>query len=529
MMLREYTACILFAVVVVAPFVVHGFEVETLQQTGDSSNRIDFVLLGDGYRVADQDQMTVDAAAALADLWEVTPYGEYQNFFNIKLVHVISNEDGADNGSYGYGVLRDTELGANYYCYGYSHLLCVDNNHVIDVATNHVPEYDLLMVVVNDTDYGGSGGDVAVSSLHANSSLIIQHEFGHTFAGLADEYTTAYPEYPQCGADCPEPNVTKYTIHSAIKWNTWIDVSTPLPTPDISGYTGIIGAFEGARYQTTGIYRSRRVCKMKSMSSGFCEVCAEAIVLSVYDTVEPIDAVSPASPIELAFGDSIDLEVEYPIPLPDTMVFDWTVDGESVSNSNETYHVDADTLGEGIHVIVVQVSDSTSLVVDDPSSLLLQEYVWTITVTPEPAMDAGDDSGADTDTDTDTDTDADADTDTDADTDADTDTDTDADTDTDTDTDTDADTDTDTDADTDTDTDADTDTDTDTDADVDTDTDSDTDSGTDGDMDGDVDSDADGDTDSALDGGSSDDSCGCRVVGRGASDEPLASVFWSIL
>jgi hypothetical protein len=46
----------------------------------------------------------------------------------------------------------------------------------------------MIMVMVNTTEYGGSGGDVATFSLAAGAQEIGLHEMGHTAFGFADEY-----------------------------------------------------------------------------------------------------------------------------------------------------------------------------------------------------------------------------------------------------------------------------------------------------------------------------------------------------
>ncbi len=51
-----------------------------------------------------------------------------------------------------------------------------------------VPEFAVVLVVVNAQVYGGSGGSVGVFSLAPGATEIALHEMGHTAFGLADEY-----------------------------------------------------------------------------------------------------------------------------------------------------------------------------------------------------------------------------------------------------------------------------------------------------------------------------------------------------
>jgi hypothetical protein len=150
--------------------------------------------------------------------------------------------------------------------------------------------------MVNSTTYGGSGGGIATFSLHEASTEIALHEAGHVLGGLADEYTTPYPGYPEGD---PEPNVT-YSLSRSTSgictpsgtsvyiscfakryWNGLIAADTPLPTTG-DYCIDCIGKFEGARYKTTGIYRPKYTCKMRSLNQPFCEVCDKALEMNVF-------------------------------------------------------------------------------------------------------------------------------------------------------------------------------------------------------------------------------------------------------
>jgi hypothetical protein len=371
-----------------------GYDVEVLQDNGDPGNRIDLIILGDGYREQDQSQMTTNAEDFLANLWSYSGYHEYRNFFNVKLIHVISNEDGADGGMYGDDSVRDTALDARYFCNAnIERLLCVDVQKTLQIANSHTPEYDFLFVIVNDTKYGGSGGSVAVSSI--TNMNVFPHELGHTFGHLADEYETPHPSYPPCGPEgCPEPsqvNATTYLTHDTIKWSWWVEPETPLPTPETSEYNGVIGAFEGCYYRSSGIYRPELHCCMRSLGMAFCHICREATVLALYSFVSPIDTVEPVSPVCLGLSDIQEFRAFYPVPTPDTMTFTWAVDGENVPGDGSTFNAVASELGAGSHEISVVVHDNTTvplpdppwfeeLVRNDPEELLTDLHSWTIQV-----------------------------------------------------------------------------------------------------------------------------------------------------
>ena len=86
----------------------HVFEVETLRESGPADKRFHIAVLGDGYRAQDQTKLKTDAQGISDYLVGVAPLKQYSKFFNVRLIHVISNEAGADNGTD--GGQRDTAL-----------------------------------------------------------------------------------------------------------------------------------------------------------------------------------------------------------------------------------------------------------------------------------------------------------------------------------------------------------------------------------------------------------------------------------
>jgi hypothetical protein len=67
---------------------------------------------------------------------------------------------------------------------------------LIYAAAAAEPDWDEILVLVNSTTYGGSGGAIGVFSNDFYAVEVAQHEFGHTFMHLADEYSEAYPGIP---------------------------------------------------------------------------------------------------------------------------------------------------------------------------------------------------------------------------------------------------------------------------------------------------------------------------------------------
>jgi hypothetical protein len=351
--------------------------------TGADDDRIVVVFLSEGYTQSQLPKFQTDATKALAKFLGTVPYNEYSSFFNAYAISVASEDSGADHPlSADY---RNTFFSSTFYSYQIERLLTIPPND-LDGAWMHgegrvdsllqllKPTYDIVIVVVNDGEYGGSGGSIAVISTHSASADVAVHELGHSFAYLGDEYSDPYPGYP----DIEEPNTTRTTIRSDIKWNKWILDTTPLPTPDSSGYSSLVGLFEGAHYHATGWYRPKHTCTMRSLGVPFCEVCREQLVLSIYRYLRPVESFSPeGTAISLGGADSVLLEVSPLVPATHSISLQWSTDGQRLQGERgTTLLLRGTSLGNGDHSIRVDAVDSTTYVRSDPMELLRDSVVW---------------------------------------------------------------------------------------------------------------------------------------------------------
>lgn len=342
---------------------------------GEDTNRFVCVLLAEGYTQAEQDRFDADADQICESLFSEPPFSAYQELINLYTVFTPSQQSGADHPSRGAYV--DTAFDATYDTNGIARLLSVDESKAFSAAAA-VPHFDMVFVMVNDDDYGGSGGSVIVFSTHASAGEIALHESGHVLGGLADEYETPYPGYP---AGDSEPNVTFHTESGQIPWKEWITPGALLPTPENT--LEVVGLFEGARYLSDGIYRPRHTCRMRQLNKPFCEICQQAMVLNLYSLVSPIDTTLPVErDIECADGESL---VFAALPARDTSGHTyesmWLVDDEAVETTGDPYSLEVPpaALTEGSHTVTFWIADTSPLVRHDPQGLLSARYTWSIT------------------------------------------------------------------------------------------------------------------------------------------------------
>lgn len=354
---------------------------EKIQETGPDSQRLVFVVMGDGYTASEMGKFAQDVQSFFTGFFNLPPWDTLKNAANIYRVDVTSQQSGADHPERQPAVYVNTVLNATYNCSGIQRLICVNTSTASQIA-NSVATANVVIVLVNDPEYGGSGGSIAVSSTHSAGPEILAHEVGHSFARLADEYSDAYPGFP---AGDSEPNVSyAYGFNLAsIKWNAWIPAGTPLPTPATTQYQNTVGMFEGARYLTSGIYRPMQSCKMRYLNVPFCPVCGESHILRFYAKVDPVDSVTPLAGGALTLNGPAAFDIQ---TLPfSTIGVNWSLGSQELTGSSaQAWHsrvvLSPSLLLEGgSRTLTALISDQTSLVRMDGGNVTKQTLSWNVT------------------------------------------------------------------------------------------------------------------------------------------------------
>jgi len=358
------------------PQIAFAEPVETIINNGDAANRVDIAILGDGYTAADMQKYRNDVQTLMTRFFDSEPFREYRNFFNVHRIDVVSSQSGADHPERSSFV--NTALDATYNCSGVQRLICVNISTVNTILGNSVApaQRDMTFVIVNDSEYGGSGGSVAVTSTNQEVLELILHELGHSFGLLADEY--GGPPPPVCN-NTFEPsavNATKATDRSLIKWNHWIDANTPIPT--LTAVDGVPGLYQGAVYCDAGLYRPTFGSRMRFLGRPYEQINTEQLIKRIYNVVSPIDASQPAATdITLTTAQSQAFSITSLITLSGTIKVDWFLDGVFQS-SGAGFTVN--NLSSGAHVVDAVVKDTTAQVRKDTENLLSDSRRWKVTV-----------------------------------------------------------------------------------------------------------------------------------------------------
>jgi hypothetical protein len=300
--------------------------VTPLVENGPPSQKVDFLLISEGYTAAEMEKFRADARRLVAKLFATEPFKRRMNDFNVRLLEVPSAESGVHQPRTNQP--RRTAVGAQYNVFDSErYVLTLDNKAYRNVAS--AAPYEFVEILVNEEQYGGGGifMDQATTSVDTEfAEYVFVHEFGHHFAALADEYYTSDVAYETGAAVKPEPwepNITALHDPARLKWRDLVEAGTPLPTPwdkeeyekhsyaiqqrrreirasnapesamnalfreqrewetkrlSSMKYSGKVGAFEGAGYEQRGLYRPEADCIMFTRDEvGFCRVCSRAI------------------------------------------------------------------------------------------------------------------------------------------------------------------------------------------------------------------------------------------------------------
>lgn len=246
----------------------------------DITKAVDIVILPEGYTQAEMGKFVKDCDFFVKSLFSYAPYDRYRESFNVRGVMAPSAESGCTMP--GDHIYKNTAMRFSFWTFDSErYCMSTDNRDIRDLA-GQVP-YDQIYVLVNTEKYGGGGiYNFYCSSAASNnySSDVIIHEFGHGFAGLADEYytdETGYDHMYNLKVEPWEPNLTTLKDFSN-KWGDMMDKDTPVPTPRKRQYVRTIGVFEGGGYEAKGMYSPYMDCLMKTFKGHeFCPVCQRAI------------------------------------------------------------------------------------------------------------------------------------------------------------------------------------------------------------------------------------------------------------
>jgi hypothetical protein len=255
-------------------------QISEIFKAGDPVRSVDIAFIAEGYTANEMDKFHHDVKRMADALFTEEPYKEFRNSINIWAVDAVSQDSGTDIP--GEGIYVNTAVNSSFYTFGTDRYLTTQDMKSVNDFAAAVP-HDAIVVLINSKIYGGGGVYNYYSGTtadHALSAKVFLHEFGHGFAGLADEYydsDVAYDEFYPLNTEPWEPNITTM-VNFDSKWKKLIAPGVPVPTPSEEKYSKVTGAFEGGGYSAKGIFRPEMDCRMKSNGpKGYCSVCRNAV------------------------------------------------------------------------------------------------------------------------------------------------------------------------------------------------------------------------------------------------------------
>lgn len=243
----------------------------TLNQAADTSRCIHIAYVAEGYTEGEMQTFIKDAQAATDAIFGYEPFKSMKSRFNIIAVKAPSKDSGTSEPSK--GVWKNTALQSNFDTFYSDRYLTTLHLKALHDYLAGTP-YEHIIVLVNTEKYGGGGilNSYNLSMTHNRwFKPVVAHEFGHSFAGLADEYAYEQEPIPMYPLDVEpwEQNITTMVDFKG-KWEDMVGKDK-------------VGVFEGAGYSLKGVYRPAQDCRMRTNENPeFCPVC-KRIVQNVID------------------------------------------------------------------------------------------------------------------------------------------------------------------------------------------------------------------------------------------------------
>lgn len=395
---------------------------------GAVDNRVDILIMGDGYTQSQLNKFRNDAKVFADGMFSIAPYKTYRAFFNVLAVYGPSKQSGADRPPYNANCVDDGDDGNGVECCRdnnpswtaqtrstrYNSTFCWSQIARLMVAGDSVKvfadadaayaDWDEIWIIVNDTTYGGSGGELAAASIHPLGVQIQQHEVGHSLMRLADEYggtsTSLYcnDKDVETTNNC-QANVTNQTNRDFLKWNYWVSSSTPIPTSGPLSDPSAAGLWRGAAYTDTAAYRACYDCIMRTLGRPFGKVAGEQLPLRLYQGgwegayadflpavgVSMVDGFNPSndSPWTIPAGGSLDFSAAVVGPTGKKIEAVWLINGVIVKteklnpNTFATYTLTPISMLDDA-VITLKVTDIHATLHPINRLLSRTEISWTV-------------------------------------------------------------------------------------------------------------------------------------------------------
>jgi hypothetical protein len=340
---------------------------------GSPANRVNYVIVGDGYSQADLSagiyESHLNAMLTYRFSSTADPYLRYRNFVNICALSAVSQTSGIGSSP---GNTAFQGYGNDASRLGYANQSLVDSFISANIPASLL--VDWKSVVLNDSSWWNAGGSTMVwSGGHPEAGGAALHEGGHAFHGLGDEYGGSGTN---CNSEPWQINLTHDPVRTANKWSQWLGYTQ-------AGLTGLQSTFDGGLFCAAGqgIWRPSDNSVMNMLfqayapTNVFNSVSREKVIRDLYAFVSPVDC---ATDTRSTLSNPLRIQVN--VVDPAVIKVDWSVDGVVVStNGGGIFDVGGERLASGSHTITARAYDDTDMVRGDRTALE-RTLTWSISV-----------------------------------------------------------------------------------------------------------------------------------------------------
>lgn len=251
-----------------------------IHKSKENTRAINVAILAEGYTEEEMGNFRKYAEETVQQILSYEPFNKYKDNFNFYLVESPSKESGLSVPRN--GIWKNTAFNSHFDTFYSDRYLTTSHVKDIHDVLAGIP-YEHIIILANTDVYGGGGifnSYTLTTTGHKNFKPVVVHEFGHSFAGLADEYFYESDVLDNTYDQSIEPweqNIST-SVNFGSKWKDMLLPKTPIPTSLNDSTQYKIGVYEGGGYSAKGIYRPSVDCRMKTNTYNvFCPACQRAI------------------------------------------------------------------------------------------------------------------------------------------------------------------------------------------------------------------------------------------------------------
>ncbi|HEX4816057.1 MAG TPA: M64 family metallopeptidase, partial [Nonomuraea sp.] len=346
-----------------------------LQVTGAPEDRLNLIILGDGYTAEEMQQFRDDVDRHLNVQWSIEPFRGYRDYFNVYMIEIVSGVSGISCDPDDGNVRRDTPLKLQYAAtcpadpnargvtFGPGGQQALEQ--YVSMVPGVTPQNRQTLTMANTSTYGGIGGRNATTTGQApQGPLVTPHELGHSLGGLQDEYPYSTRNVPGGPHPDTEPTSIHHTRLTAkemraqrAKWWRWLGEES------LSG--GVIGRYESGLTRSSGVWRPSEHSIMRWIGYPFDQVGRERMIERISGRRDVARMALASTPADQPVHPGDVLWVETMHPRFHELTVTWAVNGKPVRKPRGSRNFDlaAHRVRAG-DTVTVTVSDDTGDVRD---------------------------------------------------------------------------------------------------------------------------------------------------------------------